>query len=108
MTLRAGTRKGSAAQKRATSTGSHEPGYADGAGSGVGTAVRQDHARTLNGRGNGSHARTAGTEETGQLERESEATDGLWTPEAPGRAGRGAGAARPVRADPAGRGGREG
>ncbi len=68
---------------------SHEPGYADGAGSGVGTAVRQDHARTLNGRGNGSHARTAGTEETGQLERESEATDGLWTPEAPGRAGRG-------------------
>jgi hypothetical protein len=39
---------------------SHESGYAEGAGIGVGTAVRQDHGRMLNGHGNGSHARTAG------------------------------------------------
>ena len=49
---------------------SHEPGYAEGAGIGVGTAVRQDHGRMLNSHGNGSHARTAsptaGPEETSQ------------------------------------------
>jgi membrane peptidoglycan carboxypeptidase len=45
---------------------SHEPGYAEGAGIGVGTAVRQDHGRMLNGHGNGSHARTAGPGEASQ------------------------------------------
>jgi membrane peptidoglycan carboxypeptidase len=44
---------------------SHEPGYADGLGNGV------------------------GTEQTSQLGWESEATGGLWAPEAPVRAGRG-------------------
>jgi hypothetical protein len=87
---------------------SHEPGYAGGIGGGAGsgraarsdpgrsdpgsggvagTAVRPGHGRTLRGRRNGSHAhaRAAGTEETSQLGWESEATGGLWTPEAPGR-----------------------
>ena len=88
MTLRAGTRKGSAAQKRTTSTAT-SPARPTALGIGVGTAVRQDQDRALGGRGNGGHARVAGTEETSQLGWESEATDGLWTPEAPGRAGRG-------------------
>jgi membrane peptidoglycan carboxypeptidase len=63
----------------------HEPGQAGG----VGIAVRQDQDRALGGRKGGGHARVAGTEETSQLGWESDATDGLWTPEAPGRAGRG-------------------
>src|SRR5271169_2145877 len=63
--------------------------------SGVGTAVRPDlgrplrgrplRGRPLRGRRDGSHARTAGTAETGQLGWESEATGAQWTPEAPGR-----------------------
>ena len=69
---------------------SHEPGQAGG---GVRTAVRPDHGHALRGRRDGSHAGTAGTEETSQLGSESEATGGLWTPEAPGR---GAGPGGPV------------
>jgi membrane peptidoglycan carboxypeptidase len=68
---------------------SHEPGQAGGLGSGVGTAVRQDQDRALGGRKDGGQARVTGTEETSQLGWESEATDGLWTPEASGRGSRG-------------------
>ncbi len=73
---------------------SHEPGYADGAGIGVGTAVRQDQDRALGGRKNGGHARVAGAEETSQLEWESEAT-GVWAPEPPGRVSHGSGPGGP-------------
>ncbi len=83
---------------------SHEPGYAGGgaeaggAGSsgGVGTAVRPDHGGALPGRQDGSPSRAAGTEETSQLEWESEATGALWAPEAPGR-GSGGGPGGPRR-----------
>jgi len=75
---------------------SHEPARAGGhEGGGVGTAVRPDHRRSPAGRGNGSrgngsHARAAGTEETSQLRWESEATGSLLTPDLPRRAARGA------------------
>jgi membrane peptidoglycan carboxypeptidase len=94
----------------------HQPGHAGGAGVGagsdaaVGTAVGPDHGRAPRGRREGSHARTAGavgpekigtekigTEETSQLGWESEATGGLWTPEAPGGGGRGDGPSGPRR-----------
>jgi len=94
---------------------SHEPGHAgatgthsagtDGpegggaGGGGVRTAVRPDHGHTLRGRRDGSQARTAGptagTEETSQLGWESEATGGLWAPEAPDDGGRGGGPGGP-------------
>ena len=95
---------------------SHEPGPAGvigggagsdaagngstGNGGGVGTAVRPDHGRAPRGRRDGSHARAAGTrpagtEQTSQLEWESEATGGLWTPESPSRGGRGGGPGGP-------------
>ena len=78
---------------------SREPGYADpigagaapagagNAGAGVGTAVRADRWRTLRGRREGSHARTAGNDETSQLSWEADTAAGLWTPETPGHAG---------------------
>ncbi len=68
---------------------SHGPGQATGhEGGGVGTAVRPDHGRPLRGRGDGTHTRAAGTEETSQLRWESAATGTLLTPDLPGRAGR--------------------
>ncbi len=70
---------------------SHEPVHA----SGTGTAVHPGHGRTLRGRRDGSHARAAGTEQTGQLGWESEATGALWAPEAPGRGNRGDGPGGP-------------
>ena len=90
-------------------SGSTGSGSASSIG-GVGTAVRPDlgrplRGRPLRGRRDGSHARAAGTEQTGQLGWESEATGALWAPEAPGRgpwrvpAGRGDREARGASAD---------
>ena len=75
---------------------SHEPVHANG----TGTAVHPGHGhpghgRTLRGRRDGSHARAAGTEQTGQLGWESEATGALWAPDAPGRGNRGGGPGGP-------------
>ena len=72
---------------------SREPGYA---GDVVGTAVRPDGGRALRGRRDGSHARSAGAEQTGQLGWESEATGALWAPETPSRGGLGGGPGGPA------------
>ena len=82
---------------------SHESGRSrDMERGGVGTAVRSDPGHAPRGRRNGGHARTeslaaspaASTEESTQLNWETEATGSLWAPEAPARgrrASRGAG-----------------
>ncbi len=67
---------------------------------GVGTTVRPDLGRPLlgrplRGRREGSHARAAGTEQTGQLGWESEAIGARWAPEAPTRGSRGGGPGGP-------------
>ena len=70
---------------------SHEPVHASGTGTAAPGSGHPGHGRTLRGRRDGSHARAAGTEQTGQLGWESEATGALWAPEAPGRGNRGRG-----------------
>ena len=61
---------------------------------GVGTAVRADHGRGPRGHREGGHARGEDTGETSQLNRVSESTGSMLTPELPGwgrRANRGPG-----------------
>jgi membrane peptidoglycan carboxypeptidase len=79
--IAAGAASSSAASSSAASSGPANRGPASGA---IGTAVR-----ALRSRREGSHARTAGAEATSQLGLESDATEGLWAPEAPGRGSRG-------------------